>query len=114
MAKRRLITLSSRVQPLRQPLLAPKPKQRDPFYGSSEWKKLIAEIVQERGRRCQASGCGRTHDADGRPIRVFGDHDIELKDGGAPLDRSNIKLLCGSCHTLKTNAARAERAAKVW
>jgi hypothetical protein len=111
-SQRRLVTLSSRVQPLRQPLLAPKPKQRDPFYGSAEWKKLIASIVEERGRRCQQ--CGRTHDADGQPIRVFGDHELELKDGGAALDRSNIKLLCGSCHTAKTIAARAERAAKVW
>ncbi|HVI92292.1 MAG TPA: HNH endonuclease signature motif containing protein [Dongiaceae bacterium] len=112
MTKRRLVTLSSRVQPLRQPLMAPRPKQRDPFYGSPEWRQLIAGIVKARGRRCEE--CTRTHDSEGKPIRVFGDHIVELKDGGAPLEDSNIKLLCGSCHTIKTNAKRAERAAKVW
>ena len=36
------------------------------------------------------------------------DHRVELKDGGAPLDRANVWVLCGSCHTRKTLAERAE------
>jgi 5-methylcytosine-specific restriction endonuclease McrA len=72
-----------------------------PFYKSPEWRTLMAAIIAERGRRCEA--CGRTG------CRIFGDHVIELSDGGSPLDRRNVKLLCGSCHTAKTAQARARR-----
>ena len=39
---------------------------------------------------------------------MYVDHKVELKDGGAPLDRRNVWLLCGSCHTLKTVAREGE------
>jgi 5-methylcytosine-specific restriction protein A len=81
----------------------PPPKRADSFYLSPEWRGLMAEIVLDRGKRCQE--CGRTG------TRIFGDHIIELRDGGAPLDRRNVRLLCGSCHTRKTAAARARRMA---
>jgi 5-methylcytosine-specific restriction enzyme A len=42
-------------------------------------------------------------------VRIFGDHIIELKDGGAPLDPSNIMLLCPTCHARKTAKAAQER-----
>lgn len=38
-------------------------------------------------------------------MRVFGDHVVELQDGGAPLDKTNVMLRCGSC------AQRARRMA---
>jgi len=38
-------------------------------------------------------------------MRVFGDHMVELQDGGAPLDKTNVMLRCGSC------AQRARRMA---
>ena len=76
-------------------------KRADPFYLSPEWRKLMAQIIAERGRRCE--DCGRTN------TRIFGDHVHELKDGGAQLDKRNVRLRCGSCHTRKTAAARAER-----
>jgi hypothetical protein len=38
-------------------------------------------------------------------------HIVVLKDGGAALDRSNLRLLCGGCHPLKTAAERARRTA---
>ena len=44
-------------------------------------------------------------------MRVFGDHIIELKDGGALLDGRNVMLRCGSCHTRKTFEERAKRSA---
>jgi hypothetical protein len=37
---------------------------------------------------------------------------VELKDGGAPLDRSNTILLCASHHTAKTASERARRTAR--
>ena len=43
---------------------------------------------------------------------MYVDHRVELKDGGAPLDRRNVWLLCGSCHTRKTVAERARRTAE--
>jgi hypothetical protein len=76
-------------------------KVADSFYHSTEWRSLMTEIIAERGRRCE--DCGRTG------CRVFGDHIREIKDGGAKLDKRNIRLRCGSCHTIKTNKVRRER-----
>ena len=44
-------------------------------------------------------------------VRLFVDHIVELSDGGAPLEQSNLEPLCGSCHTAKTAKARAKRQA---
>lgn len=83
------------------------PKKADDFYLSPEWRKLMAEIIAERGRRCEDPHCdGKTHHAG---MRVFGDHIVELRDGGPPLDKRNILLRCGASHTRKTIAARAAR-----
>jgi 5-methylcytosine-specific restriction endonuclease McrA len=79
------------------------PKTADPFYQSKEWRDLIASIVAKRGPRCEK--CRRT------PTRIFGDHIVERRDGGAPLDEANVMLLCGSCHSAKTAAERARRTA---
>jgi 5-methylcytosine-specific restriction protein A len=79
----------------------PAAKQAAPFYLAPEWRDLMGAIIAERGRRCEA--CGRTG------TRIFGDHIRELQDGGAALDRRNIRLLCGACHTAKTARARAAR-----
>ena len=82
-------------------------KVADPFYRSPEWRQMLAYIIKARGRRCE--------DAEHDPstprigVRIYGDHVRELRDGGAPLDPSNIMLRCASCHTRKTAAARRER-----
>jgi len=68
----------------------------------------MARLIKERGRRCEE--CGRTRDDAGKPVRIFGDHIKELRDGGAPLDPGNVKLLDGRCHTRKTLRERARRA----
>lgn len=77
------------------------PKRADGFYTSLEWRALMKEIKAERPNCCER--CGRTG------TRLFGDHVVELKDGGAPLDKRNVQLLCGSCHTAKTAQERAKR-----
>ena len=79
------------------------PKKAEPFYLSLPWRQLMADIIRDRGRRCE--DCGRAD------TRIFGDHIVELKDGGAPLDPLNVKCLCGSCHSRKTAATRARRMA---
>jgi len=43
---------------------------------------------------------------------MFVDHIVELNDGGAPLERTNVWLLCPSHHSLKTAAERARRTAR--
>ncbi|WP_246710518.1 HNH endonuclease [Rhizobium leguminosarum] len=88
----------------------PAEKKADAFYLAPEWRALMAAIIKERGRICEDPHCdGRTHK---RGMRVFGDHVIELKDGGAPLDPRNVMLRCGASHTRKTAAARAKRLAE--
>ncbi len=98
-----LRALKPRVASLDQRTARPPPKTANRFYLSPEWRWLIAEIITQRGRRCEE--CGR------RNCRIFGDHIVELQDGGSALDAKNIQILCGSCHTTKTNAERAKRTA---
>ena len=94
----------------RQPRAATGPKLTAPFYGSAPWKALISSIIAERGRLCEARDC-RTIDR-GASGRIYGDHVRELKDGGAPLDASNVQLLCASCHRSKTLLVAKKRKAK--
>jgi 5-methylcytosine-specific restriction enzyme A len=106
--RRSLTVVKARIAPAPQ-RIRPPAKKADSFYHSAEWRALIADLVIHRGRRCEK--CGRYRDDHGRPIRVYGDHIVELKDGGPPLDARNVQLLCAACHLLKTAAARAVRTA---
>jgi 5-methylcytosine-specific restriction enzyme A len=87
--------------------LKPAPKRVDPFYLTPEWRALMDAIIKHRGRRCQDPDHNPSRPRD--QSRIFGDHIIELKDGGDMFDPSNILLRCGSCHTRKTAAERAKR-----
>lgn len=102
-----LKTLKPKIATLDIRSAKPAPKRADAIYLSPEWRKLMAAIIAERGRRCQDP----VHDPDAprEGIRVFGDHIVELKDGGAPFDRANVLLRCGACHTRKTMVERARR-----
>ncbi len=84
----------------------PPAKKADGFYLSAEWLAIRDRVRFEAGGRCQAPGCDRAE------RRMFVDHVVELKDGGAPLARSNLWLLCGSCHSSKTAAERSRRTAE--
>ncbi|QFT31803.1 HNH endonuclease [Labrenzia sp. THAF82] len=77
------------------------PKVTTSIYRSREWKEFAADVKRERGSKCER--CGSTN-------RVIADHIKELKDGGAPFDRSNIELLCHAHHQQKTAEARKRRA----
>lgn len=77
------------------------PKLANKFYQSAPWRSLVASIIKARGRRCERCGA-----AGGR---VYGDHIIELKDGGETLAASNVMLLCASCHGAKTQQAKRDR-----
>jgi 5-methylcytosine-specific restriction endonuclease McrA len=90
------------------------PKTADAFYLSAEWRVLVGRLLVVRfgdkaQARCQDPKCqypSRTG------IRLFGDHVVELQDGGAPLDPANVLFRCGSCHTRKTIEVRAQRMAR--
>jgi hypothetical protein len=93
-------------------------KRADPIYLSPEWRNLRDRLVEERGRRCEK--CGKTHEDDGTPVRLIGDHIKEIRDGGAPLDPANVQLLCtrlggdgadgaGACHARKTAEEQRKR-----
>lgn len=85
-------------------------KESEAIYKSPSWLRLMADIIAERGRICEDPNhnYNRTHklknelpspDSLGR---IYGDHIVELSDGGAALDKSNIMLRCAVCHGRKT------------
>lgn len=80
------------------------PKVADPFYSSAAWIALRDRVRREANGRCQVPGCNRR----GHIV----DHIVELKDRGAPLDRSNTILMCASHHTAKTASERTRRTAR--
>jgi 5-methylcytosine-specific restriction enzyme A len=104
--KPRLSMLRNRTSVLDTRSAMPAAKTTNAFYLSPEWRALVAEIIRERGARCEDPAC-RFPSRTG--VRVFGDHIVELQDGGAPLNKANVMLRCGSCHTRKTNVERARR-----
>jgi len=101
-----LPTLRSRIGAADLRTAAPPPKVAEPFYSSAEWIALRDRVRREANGRCQAQGCDRAE------RRMYVDHIVELKDGGAPLHRSNVWLLCASHHTAKTASERARRTAR--
>lgn len=94
----RFPTMDSRTVPVA-------PKETDSHYGSAAHKDWARAVKVRAGWRCQHPGC-----SNGPPEhRLYADHVVELRDGGAPLDPANGKALCGKHHTLKTVQERAAR-----
>lgn len=87
----------------------PLPKTVDPHYQTPEHQAWRAEVIRRAHGRCQDPLCRTPHRTG---IRLFADHVVELKDGGAPFDPANGLARCGSCHTRKTNEERAKRMAR--
>ncbi|WP_247875513.1 HNH endonuclease signature motif containing protein [Azospirillum sp. TSH100] len=100
----------------------PPAKTADAVLVSAAWQQLVDRLIQARGRRCER--CGKTHEDDGSPVKLIGDHVQERRDGGAELDPQNVQLLCaraggdgrahadgklGGCHGRKTAEARQRR-----
>jgi 5-methylcytosine-specific restriction protein A len=82
----------------------PAPKVKDAHYYTPEHRDWAKRVLAAAGHICQS--CGRYG------CRLYADHIVELRDGGAPFALSNGQALCGSCHTTKTTRARAARQAK--
>jgi hypothetical protein len=82
------------------------PKEVDPFYASREWRALVDKIKRERGDVCEDPHCKGPHS---RGQRIYADHIVEIKDGGAKLKATGILLRCARSHSLKTARERAAR-----
>jgi len=96
-------TIDTRTTPL-------PPKQKDPVYNTPEFRAWRAVVVQRAGGRCEAVDAFGLRCTKAEPEhRMYADHRIELRDGGALLDINNGQCLCASCHEHKTYAARAQR-----
>ena len=105
----KLRTLAPLVRTLNTSTTKLPPRRIDPVYSTPEFQRWRAHVVQRAGYRCEAIDNGyRCSEA--RPDhRVYADHIIELRDGGAPFDLNNGRCLCASHHELKTMAARTKR-----
>jgi 5-methylcytosine-specific restriction endonuclease McrA len=106
-----LRTLAPRVATFDPRKVKPPPKVADAFYLSSEWRRLVDEIIQERGRRCEDVNCRTPRGPWGR---IHGDHVHEIRDGGAKLDKRNVMLRCDPCHGRKTARERSTRMARTY
>lgn len=105
----KLRTIGQKLRPsTRQTKVIVREKQASPFYLSSDWKALMRHLIKVRGRRCEDPGHDRAQPIEG--VRIYGDHIVEIKDGGGLLDPCNIMLRCAKCHGRKTAAARGDRA----
>lgn len=86
-------------------------KRADDELQTAAYREWSHGVKQRAGWRCEWVEGGRRCQVK-RPNRLFADHIVERRDGGALLDPDNGMCLCGSHHTRKTVAARAERLAR--
>lgn len=102
-------TLRSTLPAFNHNVARPAPKRVDPFYKTDQYAAW-RDAVKERARyRCEYVHQGTGKRCNRKEHRMFADHVVEVKDGGAAYDPDNGQCLCGRHHTLKTIAARRLR-----
>lgn len=82
------------------------PKKTDSIYGSAAYAEWAEAVKKRDGYRCVDPACKGPH-YPGQ--KVYADHKVEVKDGGAKFDVANGITRCASSHTFKTNRERARR-----
>jgi 5-methylcytosine-specific restriction endonuclease McrA len=102
----KLSTLKPRIATLDVRIGKPTVKVAEPFYSSAPWRNLMKGIIAERGWRCEDVECPTPH---GPWSKIYGDHIVEIRDGGAKLDPANVLLRCPVCHGRKTAQEREKR-----
>ena len=100
-----IASVKPRLRAARQTVVEIRTKRADAELMTAEYKAWRDHVIARANRTCEWPGCGR------REGRMFADHIVERKDGGALLDPANGQCLCGSHHSLKTAAERAKRLA---
>lgn len=109
--KTRIKTVRIGPKPIDTRTVQPMKKQADPELLTAEHRNWAEEVKRRAGYQCEWIDDG-TRCQVRAPSRLFADHRIERRDGGAALDPANGRCLCGSHHTRKTAAARAARMAE--
>lgn len=102
-------TLKGRVAVKDMRRVKPPAKKAASIYQTPEFKAWRAEVIERAEGRCEAVDNGKRCWKAAPYHRMFADHRIEIKDGGAPFDPANGQCLCGAHHTAKTAAHRAAR-----
>lgn len=100
-----LRSLPTRLKPIKQYTAPLQEKTAEPFYKSPEFRRWREQVRRNARGRCQWPGCSHS-DA---TARMFADHIVERKDGGAPLDPSNGQYLCADHHNKKSAQERKRR-----
>ena len=100
-------TLDTRIvkPPPSRPTFGQRFKTRDPFYATPEFRAWRAKVIARAGGRCEVVTYGYRCTKAQPAHRMFADHIVEIKDGGAPLDPNNGQCLCGPHHLIKTAQA---------
>jgi 5-methylcytosine-specific restriction protein A len=78
-------------------------QERQRFYDSPAWRKL-RKIKLHTEPFCEMCKCNGV-----LTKATCVDHKIEIDDGGAALDITNLQALCWSCHSRKTLIERGKR-----
>lgn len=105
----KLPTIAPRIPTLDTRTVKPMPKVADAELQTTEHRQWREQVLINAGFRCQAIEDGQRCDRRAPEHRMFADHVVERRDGGAPLDPLNGQCLCGKHHTMKTVRARTER-----
>ncbi len=109
MAKLKVMQVGLRVMDTRT--VKPPPKRADAELLTAAHRQWRDAVLRKASFRCEAVERGKRCDRAAPKHRMFADHIVERRDGGAPLDPANGQCLCGRHHTLKTASARAARLA---
>jgi 5-methylcytosine-specific restriction protein A len=64
------------------------------FYQSKEWRRVRNAFIAANPKCVQCGG----------PSNIA-DHIVRIKDGGDPLNWSNLQAMCSRCHNKKDNNA---------
>lgn len=89
--------------------IATPPKVAQSFYSTPEYQAWREAVIARAGRQCEALIDGKRCWKAEPHNRMFADHIVEIKDGGARLDPSNGRCLCGAHHSAKTAEVRGAR-----
>jgi 5-methylcytosine-specific restriction protein A len=104
MRPRRLPALPPRLTPTATSRVRPPPKEAPAELLTREYRAWRAEVMRRAGYRCEWVDGGLRCTKAAPRHRMFADHVVERRDGGALLDPRNGQCLCGQHHSIKRRA----------